>query len=152
MRTRHLLIATLCAGVPAAGATAQESTAKLWRARQQQQQQAAYRAPTVSPYVNMLRDGMPAVFNYYTLVRPQLEQNQVNHQDRSSIHRLQSEVDRETQVKSAGRAKQTRPSVARKRPRYMDYSGYFGRVPEPDAQPLASIERPAAFAVRRIGE
>lgn len=41
--------------------------------------------PTVSPYLNLYRRGNSAAFNYYTLVRPELE-------IRSSVGQLQQQV------------------------------------------------------------
>ncbi|MCS7016251.1 MAG: hypothetical protein NZM42_09090 [Gemmatales bacterium] len=35
--------------------------------------QPAYRPPTVSPYLNLLRRGAGPGFNYFTLVRPELD-------------------------------------------------------------------------------
>lgn len=54
-----------------------------------------YRTPTISPYLNLTRDdndpgGLP---NYFALVRPQLQQQEVNMRQQHSLDRLNREVE-----------------------------------------------------------
>jgi hypothetical protein len=44
-----------------------------------------YQTPSVSPYLNLLRQGSPQAINYYNLVRPQIEFN-------NSIQQLNQQV------------------------------------------------------------
>lgn len=44
--------------------------------------------PTVSPYLNLVRDDSGAAANYQTLVRPQMEQLEINRQQELQINRL----------------------------------------------------------------
>lgn len=51
-----------------------------------------YRQPTVSPWLNIFRPDASRVFNYYTLVRPQLAQLQINQQRAAQIQALTSQA------------------------------------------------------------
>jgi hypothetical protein len=56
---------------------------------------AVDREPTISPYLNLFRDdleGNKGVSNYFTLVRPQLRQQQANQQQFREIQRLEQQV------------------------------------------------------------
>jgi len=62
-----------------------------------------YQTPTVSPYLNLLRQGSPQAINYYNLVRPQVEFNnsiqQLNQQvgvNRQGLSDLQQSSNRTT--------------------------------------------------------
>jgi hypothetical protein len=46
------------------------------------------RQPTVSPYLNLVRDDSGAAANYQTLVRPQMEQIDINRQQEMQFDRL----------------------------------------------------------------
>ncbi len=48
------------------------------------------RRPSVSPYLNLLNNQNPNVTNYQSLVRPMVNQNRFNAQQRSAINNLQS--------------------------------------------------------------
>lgn len=53
------------------------------------------RGPTLSPYLNLLRndgDDLGGLPNYHTFVRPALEQQRINRQQRRQIQRLDQEV------------------------------------------------------------
>lgn len=47
------------------------------------------RRPRVSPYLNLVNNNQPAATNYQSLVRPQLEQQAMNRNQRAAINRLQ---------------------------------------------------------------
>ena len=48
--------------------------------------------PTVSPYLNLLRQNNSGVPNYYTLVRPELQQLQVNQQQQALLLKQNSQI------------------------------------------------------------
>lgn len=54
--------------------------------------QQASKAPTVSPYINLYRDNLPPVFNYYTLVRPPMQQQAYNAREGVAMTRLQRDL------------------------------------------------------------
>ncbi len=64
-------------------------TATYVNAQGQARQYPAPR-PTVSPYLNLLRGNAGPVPNYYSLVRPQLQQQRINQQQQSINLRQQS--------------------------------------------------------------
>ncbi|MFO0899089.1 MAG: hypothetical protein U0836_16815 [Pirellulales bacterium] len=75
-----------------------------------------YNRPTVSPYLNLLNPGAAfnSVPNYFTLVKPQLEQRAALNQQQSEISRLNRQVSsaprrgqrQQSQVRSTGHATQ----------------------------------------------
>lgn len=48
--------------------------------------------PTISPYLNLLRENVSPIPNYYSLVRPQLQQQRINQQQQSLLIRQNSEI------------------------------------------------------------
>ncbi|QDV75103.1 hypothetical protein [Botrimarina mediterranea] len=50
--------------------------------------------PTVSPYLNLLRQNNSAIPNYYSLVRPELQQLQVNQQQQALLLKQNSQIQR----------------------------------------------------------
>jgi hypothetical protein len=50
--------------------------------------------PTVSPYLNLLRQNNSALPNYYSLVRPDLQQYQVNQQQQTLLLQQNAEIQR----------------------------------------------------------
>jgi hypothetical protein len=73
--------------------------------------------PTVSPYLNLFRPEASRVFNYYTLVRPQLAQDEINAQQASEIQALLQQDD---EIASGQRAAPSTPPK-----RFMHYRGYY---------------------------
>lgn len=71
--------------------------------------------PTVSPYLNLFRPEASRVFNYYTLVRPQLVQDQINAQQHFQLQVLQ-----QAEAEQAARPPGGAPR------RFMHYGGYYG--------------------------
>ncbi len=73
------------------------------------------RPPSVSPYLNLYRsgstNGMGAVGNYYTLVRPMLNQQRTNQAVTRSLQQLQSGAARGASAAPGGY--------------FMNYYGYF---------------------------
>lgn len=53
--------------------------------------------PTVSPYLNLFRQGSNGLPNYQTLVRPELQQLRTNSYQQSEITQLRSQVASEQQ-------------------------------------------------------
>ncbi len=49
--------------------------------------------PTISPYLNLFRPEASRVFNYYTLVKPQLAQQQINQQQSALLQSLQQQAE-----------------------------------------------------------
>lgn len=82
--------------------------------------------PTVSPYVNMYRDNMPAWFNYYTLVRPMAQQQQYNAREAALIGRLQGQADALNGAAATTNLREPARGT-RRASRFMDPSGYYGR-------------------------
>ena len=50
------------------------------------------RSPTVSPYLNLTRFNNGAIPNYYSLVRPQLDQRQINLQEQEIRRRQAGQI------------------------------------------------------------
>lgn len=66
------------------------------------------REPTISPYLNLFRDDEDndeAVPNYFTLVRPQVEQRQINLQQQRELQRIESRVRTVQYEQEAGTAR-----------------------------------------------
>ena len=63
-----------------------------------------YNRPTVSPYLNLTSRNSTGMSNYHTLVRPQLDQEQVNMQRQAQATRQQQELN---QIQSEFRQSQT---------------------------------------------
>ena len=67
-----------------------------------------YNRPTVSPYLNLTSRNSNGLSNYHTLVRPQLDQEQVNMQRQAQATRQQQELNqmqtefRQSQTQNAG--------------------------------------------------
>src|SRR5438128_1612343 len=71
--------------------------------------------PTTSPFLNMFRPEATPIFNYYTLVRPQLQQLEINNRQAAEIQQLQQ------MINSGGGG---RPRSAQGT-RFMNHGGYF---------------------------
>lgn len=89
------------------------------------------RNPTISPYLNLTRFDNGGIPNYYSLVRPQLNQQRFNSQaqrvanfQEQQINTLQSEVSpgRATPVITGGGSWFMKPGT---QARYLDSSRYF---------------------------
>jgi hypothetical protein len=48
--------------------------------------------PTVSPYLNLFRRDLGRVPNYYTLVRPQLQQQAINERTQATLQRQRTQL------------------------------------------------------------
>lgn len=85
--------------------------------------QTASTGPTVSPYLNLFRDEREAgdsIPSYYTIVRPQLEQQATFEQQQREIQQLQRQVQGGTQSRATtvqGNGMQAR---------YMDTAQFYG--------------------------
>jgi hypothetical protein len=75
--------------------------------------------PAVSPYLNLLRRGNSTAFNYYTLVRPQVQQLSVNAQQNAAISQLNSQV--QSQSTGGGVPQQATGHATS----FLNYSHYF---------------------------
>ena len=71
--------------------------------------------PTTSPFLNMFRPEATPIFNYYTLVRPQLQQLEITNRHAVQIPQLQH-------VLNAGGGRRTRSAHDT---RFMNHRGYF---------------------------
>jgi len=83
-------------------------------------------SPTVSPYLNLFREDFSGSsdFNYQTLVRPQLQQQQVNQQ----LERQNLELSRRVQAISAQSAYQNPAGSEQQHPTgHQTVFGYYGR-------------------------
>jgi hypothetical protein len=80
--------------------------------------------PTVSPYLNLFRNGNSAAMNYQTLVRPQINQENTNQQERTAVQRLQRQLGDVSQtVYGAAAARSMRTTGHRTV--FLDYSHYY---------------------------
>ncbi|MHB1033367.1 MAG: hypothetical protein ACYC35_14350 [Pirellulales bacterium] len=80
--------------------------------------------PTVSPYLNLFRNGNSAAMNYQTLVRPQINQENTNQQERATVQRLQQQLGDVSQtVYGAAAARSMRTTGHRTV--FLDYSHYY---------------------------
>ena len=73
--------------------------------------------PTTSPFLNMFRPEATPIFNYYTLVRPQLQQLEINNRQAAEIQQLQ-------QMIYSGGGASARPRSAQGA-RFMNHGAYF---------------------------
>lgn len=73
--------------------------------------------PTTSPFLNMFRPEATPIFNYYTLVRPQLQQLEINNRQAAQIQQLQ-------QIINSGGGS-GRPARSAQGSRFMNHGGYF---------------------------
>lgn len=112
----------------------------------------AYQRPTVSPYLQLLNNNFIDVPNYQTLVRPQIEQQQINRQQQAELQNVQRQVSQNaaqaagavsqpagpSRIRGTGHQTQylqllhesrdpTSPSRAR-RPIFLDYSRFYTRL------------------------
>ncbi len=77
--------------------------------------------PTISPYTNLLRRGNSTAFNYFTLVRPELEfRNQLTQQG-AAIYNLRGQV--QAQAAAANAANQPQPTGHPTT--FLNYSHYY---------------------------
>ena len=60
--------------------------------RQQRPQRFQPATPTVSPYLNLLRQNNSPIPNYYSLVRPALQQQQINLQQQTILRQQNAEI------------------------------------------------------------
>ncbi len=77
--------------------------------------------PTISPYVNLLRRGNSTAFNYYTLVRPELEFRSQFAQQGAAIYQLRGDV--QAQANAASATNEQRPTGHATS--FLNYSHYF---------------------------
>ena len=114
-----LIVCLICA--PAALGQVRPEMNPAQRNRVTRRAAAAQRTPSFSPYLNLLRNDTNPALNYYTLVRPQVRQDQTNRVRQAELDELQEEVTPQTirrgspqPVRSTGHAS-----------RYMDYQRFF---------------------------
>lgn len=86
--------------------------------------------PTVSPYLNLLRTNNSPVPNYYSLVRPQLQQYSINEQQQSINQQQQSSLQTQQQGLrnvQEGLLEMRQPQVKATGTggRFMDYQHYY---------------------------
>ncbi len=90
--------------------------------------------PTVSPYLNLFRNNNSPVPNYYTFVRPELNQMQVNQQQQQLLLRQSAEIQglqqNLLQAQTAGPVSGTSSwfQTPGSRSTFMNTGGYFGRA------------------------
>jgi TolA-binding protein len=89
-------------------------------------QRGLMRRPTVSPYLNLLRNDQDVASNYYNLVRPQLDQITFNNHETQTIQSLQRQVNQESQ---RGPYSTTELRATGHGATYMNYSHYYGNRP-----------------------
>jgi hypothetical protein len=85
--------------------------------------QAASTGPTISPYLNLFRDESEngeSLPSYFSLVRPQMEQQAANQQQQREIANLQRQVQGGAQARAASTPGAGVPS------RFMDTAQFYG--------------------------
>lgn len=91
-------------------------------------QNAIFNSPTVSPYLNLLRpQGGVAIPNYQALVRPQLQQQQINQQQGRQLQQLQ----RRTYQGPSSQSSAGAPIAIRSTGHttgFMNYSAYYPQL------------------------
>lgn len=90
-RIHRLVAATLLGLVVTASSLLTGSTASAQNAPRRYQPAR----PTISPYINLFRRDRGPLPNYYTFVRPQLQQQQQNRQFQQQNNQLQRELQRQ---------------------------------------------------------
>jgi hypothetical protein len=85
-----ICFAAACCCFVAASQTA--FSQQIARPRGSRQYRGVASEPYVSPYLNLARPGTDPGFNYYTLVQPQLQQQQFNQQQNRRTQALQRQV------------------------------------------------------------
>lgn len=88
-------------------------------AKAQAPKSRVYGRPTISPYLNLLRDDFSGLSNYHTLVRPEFEQRTINQRQGGAIRRLEGEV------QSAYRASRDGELQTGHRTYFMNYSHFY---------------------------
>lgn len=86
------------------------------------------RDPTISPYLNLDRDddesqGVP---NYFTFVRPQIEQLQTNRMQQRDIQQLRGQLQSMSSTVVAPQYQTSRPAGASTPARFMDTAQFYG--------------------------
>ena len=85
-----LLAAMLCSATAAQAQYRNPSRRSL--VGNQNVNRSAYQRPSVSPYLQLLNQNFVDVPQYQTLVRPQIEQQQINRQQERQIQNIQRQV------------------------------------------------------------
>ncbi|MBX9789803.1 MAG: hypothetical protein K2Y37_12870 [Pirellulales bacterium] len=116
-----LVLVAVC--VPAASAQVRSEMSPAQRNRVSRRAAAAQRTPSFSPYLNLLRNDTNPALNYFTLVRPQVRQDQTNRMRQAELDELQNEVQPQD-LRQRGTPQRVRATGHASR--YMDYQGYFG--------------------------
>jgi hypothetical protein len=100
--------------------------------------------PTLSPYLNLLRNGNTPAFNYFSLVRPQFQTN-------AGLQSLQQQI----ALTGAGQAMSNGPAddllITGRGATFMNYGGYFlsaGGGGSLRTSSLPAVGAPAAGATR----
>ena len=91
-------------------------------------EQQTYRRPTVSPYLNLLREQGLGLPTYQTLVRPQLQQQRANQQQTRQIQQLQLEVAQNAASSQAGEVT-LRPTGHQTA--FRNFGHFYPRMPQP---------------------
>ncbi|MGD9647715.1 MAG: hypothetical protein AB7U73_18530 [Pirellulales bacterium] len=116
-----LLALAVCA--PATSAQMRAEMNPSQRNRVTRRASAAQRTPSFSPYLNLLRNDTNPALNYFTLVRPQVRQDQTNRLRQAELDELQREVSPQPQ-RQMGTPQRVRATGHASR--YMDYQRFFG--------------------------
>jgi hypothetical protein len=114
-----LIVCLVCA--PAALAQMRPEMNPSQRNRVARRAAAAQRTPSFSPYLNLLRNDFNPALNYYTLVRPQVNQDQTNRVRQAELDELQDEVTPQTVRRGAPQPVRSTGHASR----YMDYQRFF---------------------------
>ena len=96
-------------------------------------------SPVVSPYLNLLRPGVPPYISYYGIVRPELA-------TRSSLQNLQQEIGLNQQAITTLDAAAAAPVVTGHPSYYLNTSRYFLTRGQGPTTGLAGLTRPATTA------
>lgn len=89
---------------------------------------SAYTKPTTSPYLNLLREDFPSAYNYFTLVKPQVQQEYLDQYGMARVASLRNQLSADERPIDP-RAGSPNVRSTGHRGRYMDYSNYYFRAP-----------------------
>jgi hypothetical protein len=120
---RSLLSLVICLACSSAAlAQVRPEMSPAQRNRVNRRAAAAQKTPSFSPYLNLLRNDTNPALNYFTLVRPQVRQDQTNRVRQAELDELQEEVVPQTVRRGAPQPVRSTGHASR----YMDYQRFFG--------------------------
>ena len=85
----------------------------------------SYSRPTVSPYLNLLREDGVGLPTYHTMVRPALEQRSTNRQQALAIRQVQNQFNSVIAAQQSGRGQRTGIRATGHATQFMNFLHYY---------------------------